>query len=170
MVEVDRVSLDRGSSTAVRSGVYLTTGDRSKYLFFGHNFGENGWQVNQGDIGGGVDLTAFNAFDEDPGSHRMKLVADGKTVEVFLDGASGGRFVLETTTGLHVELGAYARATGDSVFAEFDNLKVEYVLPCTGVAPSSLLMTLAETGRQAPVTIPQLLNDQAPARVSGRTR
>jgi hypothetical protein len=170
VVEVDRVSLDRGSSTAVRSGVYLTTGDRSKYLFFGHNFGENGWQVNQGDTGGGVNLAAFDAMDEDPGNHRMKLVADGNSVEVFLDGVSGGRYVLETTTGLHVELGGYARATGDSVFAEFDNLKIDYVLPCTTVAPAGVLMTLADSGRQGTVTIPQLLNDQAPVTVTVRSR
>lgn len=166
VVEVDRVSIDQGASSAVRSGIYLTTSDRSRYLFFGHNLGENGWQVNETSTGGGINLALFDGLDTDVGSHRMKLVADGKTVEVFLDGISGGRFAFEATTGLHVELGGYARATGDAVVAEFDNLKVEYVLPCTTTAPAGLIMTLAEFSKQATVTIPQLLNDASAVTVT----
>ncbi|MBX3732344.1 MAG: hypothetical protein KF791_07085 [Verrucomicrobiae bacterium] len=169
VVEADRVSLDY-FGTAARSGIFLTTGDRSRYLFFGHNIGENGWQVNQGDTGGGVNLAVFDDLDFDGGNHRMKLVADGRTVEVFLNGVSGGRFALEATTGLHVELGVYARAEGDTVTGVFDNLQVGYVLPCTDLSPGAVSMTLGDSGRQGVVTVPQLLNDQAPVTVTITSR
>ncbi|MBL9129221.1 MAG: hypothetical protein JNL97_16345, partial [Verrucomicrobiales bacterium] len=170
VVEVDRVNIDQQGSTAVRSGVYITNGDRSKYLFFGHNLGENGWQVNQGDTGGGVNLAVFDALDSDTGTHRMKLVADGKTVEVFLDGVSGGRYTLEASTGLHVELGGYARANGDAVTTQFDNLRVQYALPCTTILPGNITATLSDTSKEATVTIPQLLNDAAPVTVTITSR
>lgn len=169
VVEVDRVGIEPGG-TAARTGIYLTTADRSKYLFFGQNYGENGWQVNAGDTGGGVNLAMFDDLDLDTGTHRMKLVANGRTVEVFLDGVSGGVFALEATTGLHVELGAYGRAAGDVVTGRFDNLRLENVLPCSTIAPQALIMTARDTGNQATVTIPQLLNDAAAVTVTVTSR
>lgn len=47
-VEVDRVSIDPTSSdgvtasTGARTGVFLTTGDRTNFAFFGQDFGETG--------------------------------------------------------------------------------------------------------------------------------
>lgn len=169
VVEVDRAAIEY-SGTAGRTGVYLTTGDRSRYLFFGHNLGENGWQVNEGTTGGGVNLTAFDDLDQDTGNHRMKLVANGRTVEVFLDGRSGGVFALEASTGLHVELGAYARASSDYVKGTFDNLRVENTLPCLTVEPAAHILTARESGKSASVTIPQLLNDAAPVTVTVTSR
>lgn len=169
VVEVDRVSIEQ-AGTAGRTGVYLTTADRSRYLFFGHNLGENGWQVNAGDTGGGVNLPVFDELDQDTGNHRMKLVANGRTVEVFLDGRSGGVFSLDATTGLHVELGAYARASSDTVKGIFDNLRIENILPCVTVEPTALIMTARESGKKATVTIPQLLNDAAPVTVTVTSR
>ncbi|MGE3310575.1 MAG: hypothetical protein AB7O66_11435 [Limisphaerales bacterium] len=169
VVEVDRASIDL-SGTAGRTGVYITTADRSRYLFFGHNFLENGWQVNAGDVGAGVNLAAFDDLDQDVGSHRMKLVANGQTVEVFLDGRSGGVFALEASTGLHVELGVYARAAGDTVVGRFDNVRVENLLPCVTISPSAVSMTVRDSGRQATVTIPQLLNDTVPVTVTVTSR
>ena len=95
--EVDRV--DRTTGHRGRTGVYITTGDRRVRLF-AQNVGENNWQVNVNPgnpTGGGTTLAAFSGVT-DLGRHRMKLVADGEFVEVFLDGQSGGRFPFEVTS------------------------------------------------------------------------
>lgn len=167
VVEVDRTAIEQ-SGSAGRTGVFLTTADRSKYVFFAHNLGENGWQVNVNPgsaTGGGNNLAAFDAQDAEAGNFRMKLVADGSTVEVFLNGVSGGRFPFEVTSGIFVELGAYARAETDTVTGTFDNVRVENVLPCIAVDPPSVSMTIADTSKTAAITIPQLLNDAAPVTV-----
>lgn len=166
-VEVDRVLIEQ-VGVAGRTGVYLTTADRSKYVFLGQNVGENNWHVNVNPgtaTGAGTALTALNAIT-DTGSHRLQLVANGETVEVFVDGVSGGRFSFPVTTGIFVELGAYARTSGDTVLGQFDNVKVENLLPCTGVSPVSVSMTIAESGRSAAVTVPALLHDSAPLAVT----
>jgi hypothetical protein len=172
VVEVDRVSNEQVGS-AGRTGVFLTTGDRSRFAFFAHNLGENGWQVNVNPgnpTGGGSNLPVFDALDLDPAVHKMKLVADGSTVEVFLDGISGGRFTFEVTSDIFVELGAYARAAGDTILGKFDNAKIQYVLPCSSFSLQNVSMTQADAGRQITVTIPQLLNDAAAATVTVTSR
>lgn len=165
--DVDRVSLDQAGS-AGRTGVYITTADRSKFVFLGQNVGENNWQVNVNPgnpTGGGTTLGVFSDKTA-VGLNHLQLVADGSTVEVFLDGVSGGRFPFEVTSGIVFELGAYARAETDTVTGVFDNAKVQYVVPCTTVAPVSISMTSASSGKTATVTIPQLLNDAAPVSVT----
>ena len=172
IVEVDRVALDQ-AGTAGRSGVYITTGNRSKYVFFAHNAGENGWQVNVNPgsaTGGGNNIAAFDGLDGDVGKHRMKLVADGERVEVFLDGLSGGKFPLEASSGLFVELGGYARAAGDTVKAVFDNVRIENALPCLGATPSTVAITQADASQKVALTIPQLLNDAAAVTVTVTSR
>src|SRR5262245_18052738 len=172
VVEMDRVSLEQVGS-AGRTGVFITTGDRSRYVFFADNVGESGWQVNvnPGSATGNVgNIAAFDSLDTDTGLHKMKLVADGSMVEVFLDGVSGGKFPFEVTSGIFVELGAYARATCDTGLGKYDNAKISYVLPCSSFSQQSVSMTQADTGRQVTITIPQLLNDAAPASVSVLSR
>jgi len=167
-VEVDRVMVNH-TATAARTGVFLTTSDRSRFVFFGHNLGETGWQVNVNPgnpTGSGTALSAFSGLNEDQGSHRLKLVADGENVEVFLDGVSGGRFPFTVTTGIHVEVGTYARATSDWVLGQFDNVAIENVLPCTGVQPSGITRTLADPPQAATVSVPSLLHDTAPLTVT----
>src|SRR5206468_7440955 len=84
-VEVDRVFIDPTSSdgvtpsTAARTGVFLTTGDRSNFAFFGQDLGETGWEVNinpGNPTGGGTTLPAFVSLN-DTNLHHLKLVADG---------------------------------------------------------------------------------------------
>ncbi|PYI79802.1 MAG: hypothetical protein DME26_22770, partial [Verrucomicrobia bacterium] len=168
VVEVDRVSIEQ-AGVAGRTGVFLATGDRSRFVFFGQNVSGNGWHVNVNPgnpTGAGSILPVFDSLDADAGLHKMKLVADGSTVEVFLDGVSGGRFAFDVTSGIFVELGAYASTTGDTVVGKFDNAKIQYVLPCSSFSQQSVSMTQADTGKQVTITIPQLLNDVAPATVS----
>ena len=169
--EMDRVLIEQ-VGTAGRTGIFITTDDRSKYVLFSQNVGENNWQVNVNPgnpTGGGTTLTAFSGVT-DTAKHRMKLVADGQTVEVFLDGVSGGRFAFEVTSGIFFEVGAYARATDDTVRGVFDNIRIENALPCVTAAPQSVSMTAADTGRQVTVTIPQLLNDAAAVSVAVTSR
>jgi hypothetical protein len=169
--EVDRVSIEQ-VGTAGRTGVYITTADRSEFVFFSQNVGENNWQVNVNPgspTGNPAGLAAFAAVT-DTGKHRMKLVADGQTVEVFLDGQSGGRFPFEVSTGIFFELGAYARSAGDTVTGVFDNVRIENILPCIAASPPSVTMTAADTSRQVTLTVPQLLNDAAPLAVTITSR
>lgn len=173
--EVDRVSIDPTTmdgltnSTAARTGVYITTDNRSRFVFFGQNLGETGWEVNinpGNPTGSGTALAAFAALSTDTNNHRMKLVADGETVEVFLDGQSGGKFAFEVNTGIHFELGAYARALEDAVAGVFDNVKIESVLPCIRTAPQDVWTVLGDDTKRVAVTIPTMLNAAADATVT----
>ena len=132
--EIDRVSLT-AAATAARSGIYISNADRSQYVFFAQNLGENGWQmnVNPGSpTGGGTDLTAFDIYDGDGGPHTMKIMADGTTARLYLDDVLGGTASFPVSEGIHFEFGTYLRAgeasdTGTSVF---DNVTIQTVLPC----------------------------------------
>jgi hypothetical protein len=164
-VQVDRLSIDPSISTAARTGIYLSTSDRSQFIFFGQNYGETGWQVNLNPgspTGSGIALSAFNALAQDTGPHRLKIIADGDVAEVFLNDVSGGLFPFPVASGLHLELGAYARAAGDYVSGFFDNVKVENAIPCIGSAPRTVTAAQGANTNLVTVTIPRLLNaDQA---------
>ncbi|PYJ97213.1 MAG: hypothetical protein DME23_16675 [Verrucomicrobia bacterium] len=173
-VEIDRVSIDPTSSdtvtpsTAARTGIFLATGDRSKFLFFGQDLGETGWEVNTNPgnpTGGGTAIPAF-ATVTDTNSHHLKLVGDGEDVDVYLDNQSGGRFDFPVSSGIYVEVGAYARITGDAVRGVFDNAKIENVLPCISAIPTSVSAIVGQTTNTVTVTIPKLLNATSPAAVT----
>jgi hypothetical protein len=91
-VEVDRVSIDPTStdtvtpSTGARTGVFLTTADRSQFVLFAQNVGETGWQVNVSATGSGTSLSRFSSLT-DTGAHHMRMVADGSTVAESRDSA-----------------------------------------------------------------------------------
>jgi hypothetical protein len=168
-VEVDRVSVTREpdeAPAAVRTGVFLSNADRTQYFFFGQNLGENGWQVNANATGAGTDLVVFNALDGSTGQHRLRLVANGEEVEVFLDGVSGGRFAWALSAGIHVELGAYARDYGDTVTGVFDQARVANALPCLEVTPLNLDLVSGEVSSDVWVTLPKLANTAAAASVT----
>lgn len=165
--QVNRVLLEQTGS-AGRSGVYITTGDRSRYVFLSHNVGENGWQVNVNPgspTGNPAGIAAFNANDS-TGDRQIRLVADGSTVEVFLDGVSGGKYPFEVSTGIFFELGGYARATGDYARAVFDNVQIENVVPCIQLGASTVFMEDSNPGVSVDLTVPVLLNDAAAVAVT----
>jgi hypothetical protein len=169
VVEVDRVAMDQ-FGTAGRSGVFLTNADRSRFVFFSQQLEDNDnafWRVNVNPgspAGGGAVIPAFGPM-EDLGKHTMKLVANGSSVEVFLDGVSGGTFPFELSAGIFVELGAYAQFLDEDVSGEFDNLSIENVLPCISASPSSVLITRAEN-QEVTVTVPRLAIDAADVSVT----
>src|SRR6185503_3903104 len=93
---IDRVA-EAGLGTASRSALWILDETRTKYVLFADVRAEGGWRFNRkigenGDVptGSGTDIAAFNGgtFD-DGGLHKMQMVANGKTVKLFLDGIAG---------------------------------------------------------------------------------
>ena len=149
-VDLDRVSIDPVSSdtvtpsTGARTGLFLTTADRSRFVLFAQNVGETGWEVNASATGSGTAISQFSGIT-DNGAHHMRTVADGSNVEVFLDGVSGGKFPFPVSAGIFVEIGAYARALADAANGVFDNVKVEGITPPLAVAPVTLWTSVGVT-------------------------
>jgi hypothetical protein len=176
-VEFDRVFMTRNSpvqteSTAARTGVFLTTADRSRYFFLSQNLGETGWSVNLNPgspTGSGQAIPAFAGLT-DTNSHRVRLVADGTNVDVYIDGIFGGRFDFEASSGIFVELGAYARAVDDYVAGSFDNVRIENTLPCITGSPADVSLIVGQPGGLAQLTIPRLLNATRPVSVTLTSR
>lgn len=179
--DIDRVSIDAtkasdaSADTGARTGVFITTDDRSKYVFFAQDVGETGWEVNVSPgstaTGSGTAIPQFASIT-DTGSHHMRLVADGSNVEVFLDGKSGGKFPFPVTAGIHFEVGAYARALDDSVKGVFDNAKIENIVPPVSVTtlatdvPNSITTPLGVDTNTVTITIPRFLTTSKAATVS----
>ena len=172
-VELDRVAVDpspgsAAEATAVRSGVFLTTADRSTFIFFGQNLGETGWVVNLNPgnpTGSGTAISAFASLN-DQGEHHLKLVANGETADVYLDDIFGGRFNFPLSSGIRVEVGAYARDVGDAVSAQFDNVRIENSLACFTASAAEVTAIVGQSSDTITVTIPQLLNASADASVT----
>jgi len=167
--EADRVSIDQFGS-AGRSGVFITNDDRSRYVFVSQQLEDNDnsfWRVNTNPgnaTGGGAVITAWAGM-QDLKNHRIKLVADGSQVEVFLDGVSGGTFPFQVSAGIFFELGAYAQFVDEDVNAVFDNVKIENVLPCIKPDTSNVLLTLAESTTVS-INVPSLVNDSTDVTVT----
>jgi hypothetical protein len=152
--EMDRVSLAYTGS-AGRSGVYITTADRSQYVFFGQNYGENGWQVNVNPgnpTGGGTTIGAFSSRNNGA-SHRIRLVADGSRVNIYLDGIHGGSFSFPVSSGIKFEIGTYARALGDTVQAAFDNVKISTEYSPVSASPSAVVLAANQTDVKVTVSV-----------------
>jgi hypothetical protein len=167
--EVDRVA-HSGAGSATRTGIFVTDQTRSRYVFFSDNVGEGGWTYNRkinqaGDnpTGGGININAFDGpvFD-DLGNHRMKAVADGQTVKLYLDNILGAEVSFPVTNGIVSEFGAYTRAMGDTVTATFDNACVSTALPsalpCITASPAAVTGIPGQSNVTVDVTIPKLLN------------
>lgn len=153
--EMDRVSLAH-TGTAGRSGVFITTTDRSRYIFFGQNMGESGWQVNVNPgnpTGGGTGIAAFNNSMNNGASHRMRLVADGEGVDIYLDGVYGGRFAFAVKSGIYFEVGTYARAQGDTVTALYDNVKIGTEFSPIVASPSAVVIAANQLNQDVAVTV-----------------
>jgi hypothetical protein len=175
--EVDRVFISTNTSagdpdTAARTGIFISQGVRQAngqggpYVFFGQDAGETGWEVNVNPgnpTGRGTSVQAFSSIT-DTNSHHLQLLADGNQVEVFLDGKSGGKWPFKVSAGIHLEIGAYARALNDSVVGVFDNAKIQYILPPLTVvstssaqAAGSIETSLGVNTNAFLVTVPQLI-------------
>ena len=133
-VERDALEAQAG---IVRSSIWLWADDQN-WIHFSQNVGENGWQYNYLDAdvgqasGGGVDIGSLNPLDGDLGRHEMRLATrplpDGRVaIDMYLDDILGATQEFGTAfAGLdfHLMITGQTRATGDVVFAAFDNVTV----------------------------------------------
>lgn len=166
--EMDRVSLAY-TGTAGRSGVFITTADRSRYVFLGQNWGETGWQVNVNPgnpTGGGTGIAAFNNSMNNGASHRMRLVADGEGVDIYLDGVYGGRFAFAVQSEIYFEIGTYARAQGDTVTALYDNVKIGTEFSPIVASPSAVVIAANQLNQEVAVMVSPALVRGSSAAVS----
>src|SRR6266571_4263046 len=138
-VSIDRVA-EAGIGTASRSALWILDETRTKYVLFADVRAEGGWRYNRkigenGDAptGSGTDIALFNgASFDDGGLHRMKIVADGKTVKLYLDDQFGEEVKFPFSTVIF-EFGSYARANNDTADTTWDNLKIETIRKSTVV-------------------------------------
>ena len=135
--EVDRVLLS-GSGTGLRTGVWIKDATGTNYILFsdltesalGWNYNRKIGQTGDNPTGGGTDVVAFNGgtFD-DAGLHHIKLMANGSTVKIYLDGVFGAEVAFPFSQGIQFAVGVYTRAAGDIVTGDFDNVKITGSLP-----------------------------------------
>lgn len=119
-VEVDRVSLT-GSGTAYRSSVWLWVSD-TQYVHVAQNIGENNWQYN---VNGGTGIGTQIWNDANTGLKPIKLVHDGNSVHVYVDGVQRVEITgLTWNSNIKVMLTGQSRMSGDTVTSVFDNLNV----------------------------------------------
>ena len=169
--EMDRVSIDAVSadgvtpSTAARTGVLMRNADLSQYILFAQNVGETGWEVNATATGSGTAIPQFAGITDNT-SHRLKLVANGTTVELFLDGASGGSYAFPVNAGIYFDIVSYARDINDAVKGVFDNVKIENVYPPIAVSPTGISTATGVNTNLVAVTIPRLLSATSQVKVT----
>src|SRR5262245_44952786 len=148
--EIDRVLLDfvlvTGTSARERAGIWIkdTAGN---FIFFNdhaaHDANNFGWrynkmtgQANDNPTDAGINIDAFDAAQfNDLKNHRMKMVANGSTVKLYLDGVFGVEVPFAASTGLTFGFGAYVQAATDVVRGYFDNA---LITGGTGTAPGRL--------------------------------
>ncbi|MDI9383089.1 MAG: hypothetical protein QM518_02205 [Verrucomicrobiota bacterium] len=157
--EIDRVSIEY-TGTAARTGVYIRNADYSQYVFFSQNIGENGWQynVNPGSpTGGGTDIVGLDPLDGSTGTHKLRLVADGQNVGLYLDGALAATVPFPVMDGIFFEVGTYLRAEGDTGTGVFDNALIETEVPCINVSNTVLGRSIDDLGIETvQVTVPEM--------------
>ena len=92
-----------------------------------------------------------------------KVVADGKTVKLLLDGIQGAeiKFPFSPVT---FEFGSYARANNDTADTTWDNLKIE-TAGGASFAPATVSVRVGEISPSVTLKIPQGLNSQAAVQV-----
>jgi hypothetical protein len=137
--EIDRVLLDfvlvTGTGARQRAGIWVKDA-AGNFLFFsdhvahdGNNFG---WRYNrvigQADdnpTDSGVNIAAFDGPQfNDQKNHRMKMVANGSTVKLFVDDVLGAEVAFPFSQGLTFGFGAYVQQAGNVVRGYFDNARI----------------------------------------------
>jgi hypothetical protein len=164
---VDR-PYEYGTGTATRSALWITDATRSHFVIFGEDYKELGWAYNQkvglpGDspTGSGVNIAAFDdALYNDGGQHRMKVIANGKTLKLYLDDVFGAEVPFPFTSGIVFELGSYGRAAGDTMNNAFDNFTVE-TAESGSFSTDNLSLTMGHTSTNLTAKIPLGLNATA---------
>lgn len=172
VVSIDRVS-ETGAGTASRSALWIMDSTTNNFVLFADVRAEGGWHYNRkigeaGDVptGSGTDVASFNGpspngTDFDNGLlHRMKVVANGKNVRLYLDDVFGTE-VKFPFKDLIVQFGSYARANGDTAHTIFDNLRVETVGKAA-FSQTKLALTSGQSSSAVSVRIPTGANATEP--------
>jgi len=119
-VQIHRVALEpKGSGT--RTSLWLWV-DPQNYIMFSQDTETGTWSYNlDGTTGNGVEV----AKATDNGPHTMKLVHDGGSVHLVLDGKELKKVPVGWREGIHIAITGQARRKGDALTARFDDLKAE---------------------------------------------
>jgi hypothetical protein len=139
--EIDRESINftlaTGTSAKQLSGIWVSNSDRTQLLFFGelttHDGSAGGWQyiiVNETNAfpatAVGTSISAFGAAEfNDRGSHRVRAVANGQNVRLFLDGTFGAEVPFPVADDIRFGFGTYVLAATDVAVGTFDNATVQ---------------------------------------------
>ncbi|NQT54549.1 PEP-CTERM sorting domain-containing protein [bacterium] len=129
---VDRVS-QTGSGSAHRSSIWIKQTDGT-YLHFAQNIGENGWQYNPNNTGGGVNIGSLDSQDGNGGQFEMQLAyiplgGSNARIDMIVDGVVHASHTFagnwENNVDFNVRMSGMARAAPtDTVSAVFDNVAV----------------------------------------------
>jgi len=123
-VSVRRLALQAQGSGA-RSSLWLWV-DPLNYIMFSQDTEQGHWSYNlDGRRGPGVPVLD----DTDPGPHEMRLMHDGASVAMILDGKELARVPVSWRDGIRVALTGQARKSGDRVMARFDDLAARLLTP-----------------------------------------
>lgn len=171
LISVDRTALS-GSGSAYRSSLWIKQTDGT-YLHFAQNVGENGWQYNPNNTGGGTNIGALDGLDGDLGAHQMQLRyvplgGSSARIDMLLDGVPRASHIFgsgwENTTDFNVRVSGMARqAPGDTVAAVFDNFSAQTIT----FVPPQQTKTRSSTG--FPVSSTDLLEGRVPTVVGSLT-
>ncbi len=119
-VQIDRLAIDAKGSGA-RAGLWLWV-DPANYILFSQDTEKGTWSYNlNGATGPGEEL----AKATDNAIHVMKMIHDGSSVHLLLDGKELKEVPVAWREGVHVGITGQARQKGDGVTAKFDNLKAD---------------------------------------------
>jgi hypothetical protein len=165
VVSVDRVS-ETGVGSASRSALWIMDSTTNNFVLFADVRAEGGWRHNRkigeaGDVptGSGTDMPSLNVF-EDGALHRMKVVADGKNVRLYLDDVFGAQ-VKFPFKDLIIQFGSYARANNDTAHTIFDNLSIQTVGKAA-FSQTKLALTIGQSSSAVSVRIPLGANATVP--------
>ena len=135
--EVTRESFNADNSTGGRCGIYLYNEDMSEYVLLndcsdgGSVEGSTyyGWcysYLTAGDTsrrGGTTKLPNAGDF-ADKGNHTLKIVANGLTASLYVDGVFGIEVPFKCYTGIRCSLAVFGRYEGDLVTGQFGSARV----------------------------------------------
>ena len=160
--EIDRVLLDyvlvTGTGARQRAGIWIKDA-AGNFVFFsdhaawdGNNFG---WRYNkvtgQADdnpTDAGVNIAALDPSQfNDQKNHRMKMVANGSTVKLYVDDVLGAEVAFPFSQGLTFGFGAYVQQATNVVRGYFDNAKIS-----GGSAPTPPKLTATVAGANVDIS------------------
>ncbi len=120
--QIDRIAL-HPKGTGTRTSLWFWV-DPANYLMFSQDTEVKTWSYNlNGQQGNGVELAKV----DDGGRHVMKLVHDGDSVHVLLDGKELADVAVSWKEQIRVAVTGQARKKGDQLTAKFDDFRATLV-------------------------------------------